>query len=280
MIPTWVPPGRAVAIGDHELFVRESADAGPAALLLHGWMATADVNFFGLYRELAGRRRVIAPDHRGHGRSFVADHVSIDAMADDAAALCEALGTGPVVVVGYSMGTAIAQTLAARRPDLVAGMVLSGGAVRWNRPHLRPLIWRAGWDGSVQRLSTGRFFAEKLSARASRTSPVAAEVSRWIEAEIERGHPGNLRDAGRSLARFDGRPLLPITSTVPTTVVVTSGDHLVPARRQHELVELLGADHVTVAGDHDSPAALAEAWSAAVAAAIDSVAATDLPLAG
>lgn len=100
-------------------------------------MATADVNFFGLYGELAGRRRVLAPDHGGHGRSFVADHVSIDAMADDGAALCDSLGTGPVVVVGYSMGTAIAQTLAARRPDLVAGMVLSGGAVRWNRPYLR-----------------------------------------------------------------------------------------------------------------------------------------------
>lgn len=253
-----------VDIGAGELFVRIGDGDGPPVLALHGWMATADVNFFPLYRTLADHR-LVAVDHRGHGRSFVADHVTMEAMADDAAALLDRLDLGAAVVVGYSMGTAVAQHLAARRPDLVRALVLSGGALHWRRPWHRPMLWRAGWDGALQRLSTGRFFARRLGERAARTSQLAREVAPWIVGEIERGHPGNLRDAGRSLARFDARRLLGTAAGVPTTVLVTAGDHLVPARRQRALADALGARVVEIDGDHDSPAAHAEVWGAAVA---------------
>jgi pimeloyl-ACP methyl ester carboxylesterase len=97
---------------------------GPAVLLLHGlaghaeeWAQTASW--------LTARCRVVAADARGHGRSerSPAD-VSRDAVVADAAFVVEQLGLGPAVVVGQSVGGLTALSLAARRPDLVRGLVL------------------------------------------------------------------------------------------------------------------------------------------------------------
>jgi 3-oxoadipate enol-lactonase len=93
--------------GRGEVFVRDSggAPADPAVLLLHGWTASADLNFFPVYARLAERYRVIALDLRGHGRGMRStEPFSLEDCADDAAALLDQLGTEYVIVVGYSMG--------------------------------------------------------------------------------------------------------------------------------------------------------------------------------
>jgi pimeloyl-ACP methyl ester carboxylesterase len=97
---------------------------GSPVLLLHGlaghaeeWAETASW--------LTARCRVIALDARGHGHSdrFPGD-VSSDALVADAAFMVEALGLPPVIVVGQSFGGLTAVSLAARRPDLVRGLVI------------------------------------------------------------------------------------------------------------------------------------------------------------
>lgn len=64
---------------------------------------------------------------RGHGRSPAGDlaALGIATFADDVAAVIEALGDGPAVVGGISMGAAIALRLAVHRPDLVRGLILA-----------------------------------------------------------------------------------------------------------------------------------------------------------
>ena len=49
--------------------VRELAGppGAPTVVLLHGWTATCDLNFFYCYEALGRRFRVLAFDHRGHG---------------------------------------------------------------------------------------------------------------------------------------------------------------------------------------------------------------------
>src|ERR1039458_8056338 len=90
---------------------------GPAGLLLHGWTASADLNFCPVYARLAERYRVIALDLRGHGRGMRStEPFSLEDCADDAAALLDEVGAGPVVVVGYSMGGPVALLLARRHP--------------------------------------------------------------------------------------------------------------------------------------------------------------------
>ena len=75
---------------------------------------------------LRERYRCIAWDHRGQGRS-AADHrrcIGIELVAQDAIALLDQLGVGPVHFVGLSMGGFVAMRIAARRPDLVRKLVL------------------------------------------------------------------------------------------------------------------------------------------------------------
>ena len=70
--PIELPPARTVlAPGRGELFIRDTGGEGPAVMLLHGWMATADLNWWGAYGPLAeAGYRVLAIDHRGHGRGM------------------------------------------------------------------------------------------------------------------------------------------------------------------------------------------------------------------
>src|SRR5262249_60031042 len=98
----------------------------PAIVLLHGWTATADLNWFMCYEGLAEHYRVIAPDHRGHGRGIRSRRsFRLRDCADDAAALCAALGIEQYVAVGYSMGGIVAQLMWHRHRDAVRGLVLA-----------------------------------------------------------------------------------------------------------------------------------------------------------
>jgi pimeloyl-ACP methyl ester carboxylesterase len=73
---------------------------------------------------------VFAPDLRGRGRSNqLPGPVGMLQHAEDCAAVVEATGGVPLVVVGHSMGGFVATVLAARRPDLVRGLVLVDGGL-------------------------------------------------------------------------------------------------------------------------------------------------------
>ena len=68
-----LPPGRHIALpGRGITFVRElpGPSGAPTILLLHGWTASADLNWFACFAPLARHYRVLAMDHRGHGRGI------------------------------------------------------------------------------------------------------------------------------------------------------------------------------------------------------------------
>lgn len=69
-------------------------------------------------------------DLPGHGRSDGPGHASIDAYTDAVAEFIDALALERVVVVGHSMGGAIAQTLGLRRLPRLVGLVLVGASAR------------------------------------------------------------------------------------------------------------------------------------------------------
>jgi pimeloyl-ACP methyl ester carboxylesterase len=103
---------------------------GPLVVAIPG-MGDIRANFRFLAPGLvAAGYRVATLDLRGHGESS-ASFEAYDNMAaaSDVIALIESLG-GPAVVVGNSMGAAVAAIVAADRPDLVDGIVLIGPFVR------------------------------------------------------------------------------------------------------------------------------------------------------
>lgn len=80
---------------------------------------------------LAGQRRVLLYDTRGHGLSDMpSGPCEIDDYVDDLLELLDGLGIADIAVVGLSMGGLIAQRLAVRAPARLRALVLSGTAAK------------------------------------------------------------------------------------------------------------------------------------------------------
>lgn len=267
--PPVLPPGRFVAVeGRGELFVRDSGGSGPPVLLLHGWMFSADTNFFTTYGPLAeAGYRVLALDHRGHGFGLrSSDPFRLQDCADDAAALIHALGCGPALVVGYSMGGPIGQLLARDHPDVVAGLVCCATSSDWQDLRLRP-VWAA--MGVLQVLLS--LWPHDLWRRLVTTGDLATRASSgWVAIELTRGSARDLAEAGRELGRFDSRPWVTALS-VPTAVLVTAQDDLIDPRKQRALARLLGAPTFEVAGDHSAVSLVADVFNRALLTALADV---------
>ena len=205
----------------------------PTVVLLHGWTATAELSWSASVGALAAHFRVIALDHRGHGRGIRTDgSFSLAECADDVAALVGVLGLGSVVVVGYSMGGPIAQLVWQRHPELVAGVVLCSTADVFDatsRDHRRfGLLDRLAVAARVPGLRGG--VERTLRALAAAKARTRAPGS-WALEQIARHDWFAVLEAGRAIGRHDARAWLGQLSG-PSAVVVTPGDEVVPADRQ------------------------------------------------
>lgn len=102
-------------------------DQDPTFLLIHGLGDEAD-SWRKVFPLLMGRGRVVALDLPGFGRS---DHprraYTLNFFADTVAALLEGLNIPQAVLVGSSMGAAVALRVALRRADLAERLVLVDG---------------------------------------------------------------------------------------------------------------------------------------------------------
>ncbi|HEX7166127.1 MAG TPA: alpha/beta hydrolase [Acidimicrobiales bacterium] len=250
-----LPPGRELELpGRGRTFVRIADGPGPAAptvLLLHGWTATADLNWFRCYQPLSRAFRVVAIDHRGHGRGIRSRRpFRLETCADDAAAAAEALGIEKVVAVGYSMGGPIAQLLWKRHRDLVEGLVLCATSRNFGRsmPERAMFASLLGLSG-VARVTPGvvrRQVADRVFERRLSQTPLGA----WASSEIRRHDPATILQAGWSIGSFSSAKWIGEVD-VPTSVVVTMQDSVVHPYRQLRLVdEIPGAQAFPVAGDH------------------------------
>jgi len=106
-------------------FAWDESGRGHALVLLHGLPFQK-----GLWKPqlsaLSRKFRVIAPDLRGFGESGLpVGEPSVDAYADDIAALIELWKTGPVILVGHSMGGYIALAFSRRHPKLLRGLIFA-----------------------------------------------------------------------------------------------------------------------------------------------------------
>ena len=103
----------------------------PALLFLHG-LTDSGRAWPEAVTQWADSHAIIALDQRGHGCSprFTEGQLEAhpgDVMVDDAAAILEQLDNEPVVI-GHSLGGAVALTVGARRPELVRALVLEDPA--------------------------------------------------------------------------------------------------------------------------------------------------------
>ena len=235
-----------------------SDTAGPAGaptlFLLHGVTLDADLNFGAAVPALARDFRVLTMDLRGHGGGPPARiPYRLDDCADDVAAVVAALRAGPVVPVGYSMGGMVAQAFWRRHPALTAGLVLgptarnvSGSLFEQltalsmpfvvNAVGLIPPMFPLGAD-----LVGARLLGERLDPR----------VRRDVLDRMRRMPLVTALAAMQAVCDFSSHRWIGGVD-VPSAVVVTRHDRVVPATRQWRLARALpGAQVVEVDGGHD-----------------------------
>lgn len=268
--PITLPPGRIVHVGGRgEFFLRDSGGDGPPVLLLHGWMFSADLNFWRSYASLeeAGYR-VLAMDHRGHGRGLrTQSQFRLSDCAEDAAALLREVDAAPALVVGYSLGGAIGQLIARDHADVISGLVLCATSSHWT-DFRQKLLWR-GLAGVRLVLGLAPDFAWRRGLRVLGfpDSPITV----WTAAELTRGSAVDLAEAGRELSNYDSREWLGELD-LPAAVIITLRDAGVPPSHQLELADLLDAEIFELDADHGAAISSADGFNATLLDALETLA--------
>jgi 3-oxoadipate enol-lactonase len=228
--------------------------AGPPGaqtlMLIHGVACTAELNWGKVFAPLAAHFRVVAADLRGHGDGIRAgSRFRLEDCADDVAALAAVLGTGKFTAVGYSMGGIVAQLVYRRHASLLSGLVLCSTAGNVGSPVQKLAAFAlpaAGlrWNPVLQLVS-----AEVLGSALLGPIDDPATAS-WARAQLRRTTLVSAASAIQAVAQFSSDGWISQVD-VPTAVVVTTRDRIVPAGRQLGLARAIpGASVYEVDADH------------------------------
>ncbi len=231
--------------------------AGPPGartlMLIHGVAGTAELNW-GKALALLGREfRVVAADLRGHGDGIpLRSRFRLEDCADDVAALAGILGIRRFAAVGYSMGGMVAQLLYRRHPSLLSGLVLcsTAGSVcgspaeRMAALAVPAMAAALQWNPMLHVMGAG-FFGMGLLGPVD--DPVTA---RWARAQMSRTTLATTISAMDAVSGFTSDSWISQVD-VPTAVVITARDRVVPPGRQLELARAIpGASVHHLDADH------------------------------
>lgn len=207
---------------------------------------------------LAARFRVITYDHRGVGDSTRGEGpISMASLADDLAALLAELGIDRAHVLGYSLGSTVAQELALNHPERVVDLVLIG---TWGRTDMYQASvftalghpWRTG-HRDLALAALGMAFSPELldsdefPAMLEQLGPLFPSTPGQMATAAEQWDADVAHDALDRLDRI----------TVPTLVVAAEFDLLAPPRQGRAVADRIpGARFEQLTGpgaSHASP---------------------------
>jgi pimeloyl-ACP methyl ester carboxylesterase len=227
--------------------------------------------------------RLVFYDHRSHGRSSRATpgHVTLADLATDlAAVIATAAPSGPVAIVGHSMGGMALLTLAGRDPEFFARRVAGVGLVSTSASEIEPM--ESGW----LRLNSGNPLLPMVMAAATRYPGIfergraSGHDAIWLLTRslgfADRTVPGSMVDYldqmisstpvdviaefAPALFAHDQTAALPALSDIPTVIVVGQEDQMTPPSRslaishalpRAELVVIPGAGHMAIMEAHE-----------------------------
>jgi pimeloyl-ACP methyl ester carboxylesterase len=200
---------------------------GPAVLFLHAFPLGL-VMWDEQARALEGSHTVVRFDDRGFGGSPPGEALlTMERIADDAAALLDHLDIAQAAVCGCSMGGYAAFAMVRRHPGRVRALVLQdtrAGAdapeARLNRAALAERVLREGAGAALE-----AFLPRLVGETTHRERP---EVVAWLRRIILGTSPRGIADALAGLAaRADSTPTLREIA-VPTLVLCGEEDVLTP----------------------------------------------------
>lgn len=118
-----------VQVGDENIYYARRGVRGIPVVFIHG-AGGSHLIWGQQIRALGEIARAVALDLPGHNKSGPRGRRSIEAYRDVVLRFFDALGFTRAVIIGHSMGGAIAQALALSHPDRVAGLGLVGTGAR------------------------------------------------------------------------------------------------------------------------------------------------------
>lgn len=205
---------------------------GEPLLLLHGYTDSSRV--WTILAPWLGDYRVLIPDQRGHGASDVpACCYAMSDLAEDSRMFLDAMGVEQAAVVGHSMGSMVAQVLAAEHPGRVTRLALIGSTAT---VAIRRSDWMWANIMSLREpIASNTDFLRQWSGGASPT-PVDPVFVHHSDAEIAQIAPVVWRSVIRELLDV---PIGRFAPDVQAPVLILSGgrDELFPAEHHQSLVE-------------------------------------------
>ncbi len=227
-------------------------DAAPI-VFVHGTRLTGAM-WTGQQAALAGEFRTIVMDLPAHG-TRAGEAFTLDAAADAVSATIQELGGGRAIVVGLSLGGYVAMALAAREPERVRGLVLSGATAEPIGARMLPYLALARALDGFDRGRLDRFNAWYFRRRypAAIAEPIVAGGF-WQ------------RGGAEALRTLVGQRFLPRLAAYPGPTLLINGELDLPFRlfaptfartaQDARRVRLAGASHLA---NLDRPAAFSEA---------------------
>jgi len=244
-------------------------DEIPTVVFCHGYALSLDSWHF-QRKALRGRYPLVLWDQRGHGRSATppAGSATIDQVGADLGAVLDAVvPTGPLVLVGHSMGGMTIMALAEQRPELFAERVLGVALLATSAGGLADNDFGLARLGrSIQRIAPGAIrvlshtpklvehtrrigsdLEEVFVRHYSYASPVSTELLHFTAAMIVGTRLDVIGDFMPTFTAHDKRVALAAFSGREVLVMVGDHDLMTPARHSASIVELLPhAEHVVV----------------------------------
>jgi pimeloyl-ACP methyl ester carboxylesterase len=252
-VNTFLSHRRSLATPSGKIAYTELGE-GPAALFVHG-LGTSGALWRHVVEDLSDTSRCIAADLPAHGASPARPDMSVTALADALADLCDSLGLGQADLVGNDTGGAIAQVFAARHPDKLRSLTLTDCDCEGNfpPPEFAPFIEQARQGAIAPQLvelaaNPETWPAHPMSVGYQHPDRVPRDAWRDYlagQATIERA-----RDLERAIASLNAADIEAVggqlrTLNVPTLLVWGTADTSFPVKWAYYLRDLIpGASEV------------------------------------